>query len=543
MNYKKKYNKYKKKYLNLKHNGGNTLDKTLTQKFIKRKDIFNQNEKEECLKSVKYTEEYVTNKKFSKFNQLYYHAGDYDDLNEYAIKPINDFYKNKKDKKIDMKNNLFKDLKVNYFEKYSNSKDNIKNTLFFYFEKYKKANIIVIQNNELKVFLPFSNSNFRNDYYNSLYFNEEDKRLLKEYKRLKEIENLSDFDYRNLKKIKWMLKKNVYEFTKNIRKKYMDEREKWVANNCILRNDYPEFEGDKLTSEYKNILLDLLKERKIPDVIFFLNVRDFPLLKRDLTESYNHIYDSKNKKMDDKFIFDSYRPILSRSSTDEHADIPLPTEDDINRITNNLYPDKCKNIYSKENISDMELEWGNKIDKAIFLGSATGCGITTETNMRLKSADISYDNPDLLHAGITNWNARVKKYEGQSLEIINPKKFRFKLADRMNQKEKSKYKYILIIDGHVSAFRLSFDLSLNSVILLVDSPYYIWYSKMLVPYEHYIPIKKDLSDLIEKINWCKNNDKECKKIANKAKKFYETYLSKEGLYDYFQKILTDISKL
>ena len=156
MNYKKKYNKYKKKYLNLKYNGGNTLDKTLTQKFIKRKDIFNQNEKEECLKSVKYTEEYVTNKKFSKFNQLYYHAGDYDDLNEYAIKPINDFYKNKKDKKIDMKNNLFKDLKVNYFEKYSNSKDNIKNTLFFYFEKYKKANIIVIQNNELKVFLPFN---------------------------------------------------------------------------------------------------------------------------------------------------------------------------------------------------------------------------------------------------------------------------------------------------------------------------------------------------------------------------------------------------
>ena len=71
-------------------------------------------------------------------------------------------------------------------------------------------------------------------------------------------------------------KKRIYDFTKNRRKKYLDDREKWVANNCILRNDYPEFEGDKLTSEYKNFLLDLLKNRKIPDTVFFLNLRDFP---------------------------------------------------------------------------------------------------------------------------------------------------------------------------------------------------------------------------------------------------------------------------
>lgn len=556
MSYKEKYYKYKKKYLKLKHKGGNDVDKTLTKKFMKREDLFKQNEKNKCLDSVKYTEEYITNKKFKKFNQLYFHAGDYEDLNEYAIKPINEFYINKlkkvitnisskgtEIKSVKSDNNKFKDFKINYFEKYSNNKLNFKNNLFFYFEKYKKCILVVIENNQLKIFLPFSNANFKNEYFKYFYFNEEEKRLLVEYKRLKKLDNLSDIDYKNLKKINWILKKKIYDFTKNRRKKYLDDREKWVANNCILRNDYPEFEGDKLTSEYKNFLLDLLKNRKISDTVFFLNLRDFPLLKRDLTESYNHIYNSKSKKMKDKYIFDSYIPLLSRSSTDKHADIPIPTEDDINRVTNSLYPDKCKNIYSKGNISDLELNWSKKKNKAIFLGSATGCGISIDTNMRLKAANISYDNPELIHAGITNWNARLKKFEGNPLEVINPDNFRFKLADRMNQKQKSEFKYILIIDGHVSAFRLSFDLSLNSVILIVDSPNYVWFSKLLEPYKHFIPIKSDLSDLIEKIEWCRINDDKCKEIAKNGVKFYNEYLSKEGMYDYFQKVFLDISTL
>ena len=156
MNYKEKYYKYKKKYLKLKHIGGNDVDKTLTKKFMKREDIFEQNEKNKCLDSVNYTEEYITNKKFKKFNQLYFHAGDYEDLNEYAIKLINEFYKNKlkkvitnisskgkEIKSVKSNNNKFKDLKINYFEKYSNNKLNFKNNLFFILRNIK--NVFLLQ--------------------------------------------------------------------------------------------------------------------------------------------------------------------------------------------------------------------------------------------------------------------------------------------------------------------------------------------------------------------------------------------------------------
>ena len=69
----------------------------------------------------------------------------------------------------------------------------------------------------------------------------------------------------------------------------------------------------------------------------------------------------------------------------------------------------------------------------------------------------------------------------------------------MEYNEKLKYKYILNIDGHITAFRLGHELQMNSVILLTESHYYIWFMSDLIPYVHYVPIKCDLSDLIEQI--------------------------------------------
>ena len=94
-------------------------------------------------------------------------------------------------------------------------------------------------------------------------------------------------------------RENLLNFSKKYKKRYIYNRNKWVANNCIFRNTFPEYEGDKLTSEYKYLLINLLKKEKIPDVSFFINLRDFPILKKDLTEPYHHIYNS-NKKNEQK---------------------------------------------------------------------------------------------------------------------------------------------------------------------------------------------------------------------------------------------------
>ena len=58
---------------------------------------------------------------------------------------------------------------------------------------------------------------------------------------------------------------------------------------------------------------------------------------------------------------------------------------------------------------------------------------------------------------------------------------------------------------------------------------------------HFVPIKSDLTDLIEKINWCKNNDDKCKEIASNAFKFYEEYCSKESMIDYMENVFIKIN--
>ena len=77
--------------------------------------------------------------------------------------------------------------------------------------------------------------------------------------------------------------------------------------------------------------------------------------------------------------------------------------------------------------------------------------------------------------------------------------------------EESLYKFILIIDGHLISSNLSFHLYMKSCILLQESKYKLWYSDLLIPMKHYIPIKNDLSDLMKQIKWCLKNDEKCKK--------------------------------
>lgn len=62
------------------------------------------------------------------------------------------------------------------------------------------------------------------------------------------------------------------------------------------------------------------------------------------------------------------------------------------------------------------------------------------------------------------------------------------------------YKYQISIDGTVAAYRLPYLLGGSGVVLKQDSSYYEFFYHDLEPHVHYIPFKRDLSDLIEKVS-------------------------------------------
>ena len=503
-------------YLNwLKKNFNNNKIKIYeTSKFTKRKHVFS--DKDECAKSIKWEQ---TNLKYDNFNQLFFHAGDMDEIERYGYLYMRTAF-NKILKYGCDKENIFKKKDIDIWNKFKTNFKSIKNTMFYMFNKMKKGILVGIKNNKLLIFLPFSKYNYKNDFFTELYFDENDKKNLEEYNKnpnnnlLIKLENTVKY---YLNKYKLSLKNVVFD------------RTKWIANDCFFR--YENYEGDKSEALYEDLLTELCKNRVLPDCIFFLNIRDHPVLNRNLKDSYTSIID---RDLDVKYQFEEYAPILSVGPSLETADLPLITQDDWLRVNNVYYPDDCKNGYVN---SIKEVLWENKINKAVFRGSSTGCNID-ESNIRIKASILSKKYPELLNAGITSYNRKIKKSLGEALKVINPT---LQKADFMTLDEKATYKYILNLDGHVAAFRLGHELSLKSVILLPKSKYYLWFSNLLKPYEHYIPIEEDLNDLIDKVKWCINNDDKCKEIAINAYNFYKKYLEKDGIYDYMQNLLCKIA--
>ena len=488
-------------------------------KFRKIKEN-NYSNKMECYKTIGRSEQ--TNPRFQKFKKLYMTAGDELDLHKYGLLPTRYYYSLDENRKKSVKN-AKKSSAIDIFKLYKNiDYTSVNNTMKYIFYKFKKGIYVIIKDNKIALFLPFSNANYHNNWFDKIYFSEEEKKLIKE---------------QGYNKVKHILNKNIWDYQKKHgrRTKLINyNRDEWFGDGCLFRNDVNQTEGDLNVYIYKSMLSSLLKHRKIPDVEFFINARIFPILKDDYTEPYSHIFDSEKIKIEKEFQFQKMAPIFSKSKTDSYADILIPNEDDWKRCSNKYFKDECSNKYKSNVIEKWNLDWEKKRNICIFRGSASGCGITTETNPRLKAADISVDYPELLDAGITKWNERDKKYIGKPIDTIDIRKFRFELVEYMEDAEKSGYKYILNIDDHVSDCRLSSELGMNSVVLIVQSPYKLWFHYMLKEYVHYVPVKGDLSNLISQIEWCKKHEKECKKIAAAARQLYLTKLSKSGVFNYLE---------
>ena len=448
------------------------------------------------------------------------------------------------------------------------------NTLSYLFHHMKCGILVMIRNNNLVIFAPFVNKDYKNTWGH--------------------LETLVEGSLE-----KYYMEKEVYYRAENI----ITDRSKWWANGNIICNEDEkpsanspnQWWSDHFLFQLKDMIAETCRKRDIPDCDFFINKRDYPQLKfhkdnddvkeGDIcngipVEPYGFIFDKDDSNPDDdvqlnRECYKSYAPILSFYTSDRFADIPLPPSEDWEAATGevfpssfinqfdangNLAPDKPRDLFTENNFKKFNCPWENKIDTAFFRGTATGGGVTKETNQRINAAflcreweDIpelngSLNKPPYLDAKIVGWNMRDKKIAGSKMTFIRPQSFRFDGDRKKNFVEiykQSTYKYLLYIEGHCAACRYGFMMRLGSVILKVDRSCVadqMWYFPLLRPYYDHVPVKADLSDLKEKIEWCRSHDAECKQIAANASYIYDRYISKEGVLDYIQLVFFEISK-
>ena len=82
----------------------------------------------------------------------------------------------------------------------------------------------------------------------------------------------------------------------------------------------------------------------------------------------------------------------------------------------------------------------------------------------------------------------------------------------------------------------------NSLIFkasLAREPFENW----LKPYEHFIPVEMDLSDLGDKVEWAIQNDEEARKIAENGSKFVRNHLKKSDFDCYVSRLLLEMASL
>ena len=74
------------------------------------------------------------------------------------------------------------------------------------------------------------------------------------------------------------------------------------------------------------------------------------------------------------------------------------------------------------------------------------------------------------------------------------------------------YKYQLNVEGTVAAYRFPYLMSSDSLVMKQDSIYYEYFYRDLLPWQHYIPLRSDLSDVLDQVKWAKEHDEEVRHV-------------------------------
>lgn len=225
-----------------------------------------------------------------------------------------------------------------------------------------------------------------------------------------------------------------------------------------------------------------------------------------------------------KFDYDRIVPIFvfAKNLTNKNYPIKIPFVDfDVDYSV-------WSNAIQKAKLQD-EYQWKNKLDVVYWRGSTTGQGYNIKDYLsqpRVKLVDMSTHHPLLIDAKFV----AIVGLDGELHEIIEKK---FGIVSRVDPTEQLKYKYLINMDGHTCTYPgFLWRLVSNSVVFKQETNNFQWFYPLLKPWVHYVPIKEDLSDLVEKIEYAKLHDKEMEEMSLHTQEYVGENLDVNGMQLY-----------
>ncbi|XP_065186342.1 protein O-glucosyltransferase 2-like [Sycon ciliatum] len=263
-----------------------------------------------------------------------------------------------------------------------------------------------------------------------------------------------------------------------------------IINNKLYAKVHGPHTGFRMFSDA--FLSSLVRKVKLADVEFIVNLGDYPQEKR---------LHSADKL-----------PVFSWCGSTEYADIVMPTYDVTQATVDSMSRVHVDMISSQSRLETGD--WERKLPKAFWRGRDS-------RQERLDLVRLAKQQPDLLDAGLTNFFFfREQEEELGRVPYVSFQEF-------------FNHKYQINLDGTVAAYRFPWLLAGGSAVLKQDSPYYEHFYKHLEAWTHYVPVKRDLSDLLKQIQWLKENEEKAKEIARNGVQFTRDHLMPESIYCYY----------
>ncbi|XP_054829931.1 protein O-glucosyltransferase 1 [Eublepharis macularius] len=260
-------------------------------------------------------------------------------------------------------------------------------------------------------------------------------------------------------------------------------------------------------SGIEHFILEIIDH--LPDMELMVNVRDYPQVPKWIKPLV---------------------PVFSFSKTSEYYDIMYPawTFWEGGPAVWPIYPTglgRWDIMRDDLQGSAEKWSWKKKIPTAYFRGSRT----SPERDPLIL---LSRENPDLVDAEYTKNQA----WKSERDTLGKPAAKEVPLVDHC------KYKYLFNFRGVAASFRFKHLFLCGSLVFHVGEDWQEFFYPQLKPWIHYVPVKSDLSDVRELLQFVQENDGIAQEIAEKGRQFIVENLQMKDISCYWERLLTEYSK-
>ena len=158
----------------------------------------------------------------------------------------------------------------------------------------------------------------------------------------------------------------------------------------------------------------------------------------------------------------------------------------------------------------MDAYWDSKEPVAIFRGALTGTG------QRARFCERRFEHADIRATSSNSYRRRIDP--STLTEMLNQPMSSASREHYMSMNaQQSKFKYSVLLNGHSAADRFARLFNGSQVVFVPkcdaqDVGQTTWFSDLLFPMQHYIPVANDGSDLDAKICWANDNPEATEEI-------------------------------